>query len=214
MKDSVLMNQIKVVAFDCDGVLFDSEDANTAYYNQILERFGRPPMTPEQVSYAHMHAADQVMAHLFPDRKLLQKANTFRGEVGYLPFIKYMRIEPHLKEVLGMLRPKYKTAIATNRTNTMPYVLREHGLEGRFDHVVTAMNVSRPKPDPEMLIEILTFFDIRPEEAVYVGDSELDEQAATAAEIPLIAYKNNKLKAAHHIDSFKDLATLLIGPLS
>lgn len=205
------MNQIKVVVFDCDGVLFDSEGANTAYYNQILERFGRQPMTPEQVSYAHMHAADQVMAYLFPDSRLLQKANTVRGEVGYLPFIKHMRIEPHLKEVLGMLRPKYKTAIATNRTNTMPYVLREHGLEGQFDHVVTAMNVSRPKPDPEMLLNILTFFDIGSEEAVYIGDSELDEQAASAAGIPFIAYKNSKLKATNHIDSFKDLAALLLA---
>lgn len=205
------MDQIKVVAFDCDGVLFDSEDANTAYYNQILERFGRPPMTPEQVSYAHMHAADQVMAYLFPDRQILKKANAVRGEVGYLPFIKYMRIEPHLKEVLELLRSKYRTAIATNRTNTMPHVLREHGLEGRFDHVVTAMNVSRPKPDPEMLLEILTFFGIRPEEAVYVGDSELDEQAASAAGIPFISYKNRNLKAVHHIDSFKGLAALLLS---
>lgn len=209
MKDSASMDQIKVVAFDCDGVLFDSEDANTAYYNQILQRFGRPPMTPEQVSYAHMHAADQVMAHLFPDRQLLKKANAVRGEVGYFPFIKYMRMEPHLKEVLALLRPKYKTAIATNRTNTMPHVLREHGLEGQFDHVVTALNVSRPKPDPEMLLNILDFFHIGPEEAVYVGDSELDEQAAAAAGIPLISYKNSKLRAAHHIGSFKGLAVLL-----
>jgi HAD superfamily hydrolase (TIGR01509 family) len=205
------MNRIKVVAFDCDGVLFDSEDANTAYYNQILERFGRPPMTPEQVAYAHMHAADQVMAHLFPDRQILARANTFRGEVGYLPFIKYMRIEPHLKEILALLRKKYKTAIATNRTNTMPHVLRTHGLEGQFDHVVTAMNVSRPKPDPEMLINMLTFFGIQPEEAVYIGDSELDEQAATAAKIPFIAYKNNLLTATHHINSFKGLASLLLS---
>jgi len=211
LKDSVLMNQIKVVAFDCDGVLFDSEDANTAYYNQILERFGRPPMTPEQVYYAHMHAADQVMAHLFPDRRLLKKANAVRGEVGYFPFIKYMRIEPHLKEVLGLLRPKYKTAIATNRTNTMPHVLREHGLEGQFDHVVTAMNVSRPKPDPEMLLNILNFFDIRPKEAVYVGDSELDEQAAAAAGITFISYKNGELIAEYHINSFQELAALLLG---
>jgi HAD superfamily hydrolase (TIGR01509 family) len=205
------MNQIKVVAFDCDGVLFDSEDANTAYYNQILERFGRPPMTPEQVVYAHMHAADQVMAHLFPDREILKKVNAVRGEVGYHPFIKYMRMEPHLLEVLAQLRTKYRTAIATNRTNTMPIVLREHGLEGQFDHVVTARNVDRPKPAPDMLLKILTFFDIGPDQAVYVGDSELDEQAAAAADIQFIAYKNSELNAMFHVDSFRDLAGLLLS---
>lgn len=205
------MSFIKVVAFDCDGVLFDSADANTAYYNQILRRFGKPDMTPGQVSYAHMHTADEVMTYLFADRSLRDRANTFRGEMGYLPFIEHMRIEPHLKELLMLLRPKFKTAIATNRTNTMPYVLRAHGLEGMFDHVVTAQDVNRPKPDPEMLTNILAFFKVEPRETIYVGDSELDEQAAKAAGIPLVAYGNPALAAAYHIGSFKELAAMLLS---
>ncbi len=203
------MNHLKVVAFDCDGVLFDSEDANTAYYNHILRRFGRPDMTPEQVVYAHMHTADQVMAHLFPDQALLDRANTVRREVGYLPFIKHMRIEPYLKTLLKLLRPKFKFAIATNRTDTMPNVLSAHGLEGRFDLVVTARDVRNPKPDPEMLTNILTHFNIRPEEALYIGDSKLDEQAADAAGVPLVAFRNQTLSAAFHIESFKELEALI-----
>ena len=204
------MIHVKVVAFDCDGVLFDSEDANTAYYNQILHNLGRPPMTPRQAVYAHMHTADQAMAYLLPDKATLMRAETIRGQVGYLPFIKYMRIEPYLKTLLKRLRSNFKTAIATNRTNTMPYVLKAHGLENQFDHVVTAMDVDRPKPDPEMLINILTYFKIHPDQAVYVGDSELDEQSAKAAGIPLVAYKNQDLSAAYHINSFQELETLLL----
>lgn len=203
------MTNIKVVAFDCDGVLFDSEDANTAYYNRILHMFGLPAMTPGQVAYAHMHTVREVMEHLFSNKALLEQADAARGEMGYIPFIKYMRIEPHLKALLKSLRPKYKTAIATNRTNTMPHVLKAHGLEAGFDLVVTAGDVSRPKPDPEMLIAILTYFNIAPDEAIYVGDSELDEQAAKAAGIPLVAFGNPGLSAEHHIDSFKELEALL-----
>jgi FMN phosphatase YigB (HAD superfamily) len=204
------MNQIKVVAFDCDGVLFDSEDANTAYYNHFLRHFGLPDMTPDQVRYAHMHTAKQVMAYLFPDKPLLDRANSIRGEVGYLPFIKHMRIEPYLKMLLKALKPKFKIAIATNRTNTMPHVLGAHGLEDQFDLVVTAGDVVNPKPDPEMLATILTFFNIRPDEALYVGDSQLDEQAARSAGIPFIAYDNRDLSAVAHIASFKELETLLL----
>jgi phosphoglycolate phosphatase len=204
------MINIKVVAFDCDGVLFDSEDANTAYYNRILLQFGHPAMTPQQVAYAHMHTVDEVMAHLFPDKKVLNQANTAREEMGYLPFIKHMRIEPYLKTLLKLLRPKFKTAIATNRTNTMPHVLEAHDLENEFDLIVTAMDVGKPKPDPEMLINILSYFKISPGEAIYVGDSELDEQAAKAAGIPLVAYGNHSLSAEYHIDSFRELKTLLL----
>lgn len=204
------MTHIKVVVFDCDGVLFDSKDANTAYYNRILHQFGCPAMTPDQVAYAHMHTAGEVMEHLFPDKALLERANAARAEMGYLPFIKYMRIEPYLKTLLKLLHPNFKTAIATNRTNTMPHVLKAHDLENEFDLVVTAMDVKRPKPDPEMLINILTYFEIGPEEAIYVGDSELDEQAAKAAGVPLVAFDNRTLSAEYHIVSFEELGELLL----
>jgi len=111
---------------------------------------------------------------------------------------------------LKLLRPKFKTAIATNRTNTMPHVLKAHGLENEFDLVVTAMDVRRPKPDPEMLINILTHFHIAPDEVIYVGDSELDEQAAKAAGIPLVAFGNHRLFAEYHIGTFQELGALLL----
>ena len=75
---------------------------------------------------------------------------------------------------------------------------------------MTALDVSHPKPDPEMLINILSYFDVAPAETVYVGDSSLDEQAADKAGVPFIAYGNHDLSAAHHIDSFKDLERLLL----
>ncbi|HEX9949261.1 MAG TPA: HAD hydrolase-like protein, partial [Thermodesulfobacteriota bacterium] len=44
-------NTIKVIIFDCDGVLFDSKEANIAFYNQILSQFNLPPLTIAEVEY-------------------------------------------------------------------------------------------------------------------------------------------------------------------
>ena len=44
---------IRAVAFDCDGVMFDTARANRAYYNRVLAHFGRPPMNEEQFLYTH-----------------------------------------------------------------------------------------------------------------------------------------------------------------
>jgi len=41
---------IEVVIFDCDGVLFDSREANTVFYNHILSEFQLPPMTEEDLN--------------------------------------------------------------------------------------------------------------------------------------------------------------------
>ncbi|MBN1930888.1 MAG: HAD family hydrolase [Desulfobacterales bacterium] len=203
------MRDIKVVAFDCDGVLFDSVKANSYYYNNILAHFDRPAMTPEQFTYTHMHTVKESLAYLFEDRRKIEAANDYCKKISYIPFIKYMKIEPYLRPLLQRLRPKYKTAIATNRTDTMNYVLIEHDLEGCFDIVVSALDVEHPKPHPDQLIKILNHFNIEPNEAIYVGDSQLDEIAAKAAGISLVAYKNNSLSADHHIESLKELEAIL-----
>ncbi len=205
----MLMKNIKVVAFDCDGVMFDTVKANTAYYNHVLNHFGRPDMTPEQFAYSHMHTADQAMANLFSDEKSLEAANAYRKKMSYVPFLKHMEIEPYLKPLLERLRPKYRTAVATNRTDTMKRVLIEHTLEGCFDIVVTALDVKRPKPYPDQLLKILEHFQIEPRQAIYIGDSDLDAIAAKSAGIPIIAYKNSSIAADFYINSLKDIEDII-----
>ena len=203
------MEDIRVVAFDCDGVMFDSVQANMDYYNSILEHFGKPLMTPEQFAYAHMHTANEVLTNLFSDPEALEAACEFRKEMSYWSFIKDMKIEPGLKSLLKKIRPKYGTAVATNRSDTMQGIIAEHGLEGCFDIVVCALDVKNPKPHPESLIKIVEHFGIKPSQAIYVGDSVLDEMAAKAAGIPLVAYNNKDLSADYHITNLKELEEML-----
>ena len=61
-------------------------------------------------------------------------------------------------------------------------------------------DVPAPKPAPDILNRALAYFGIEAEEAIYIGDSSLDEQAARAAGIPLVAYRNPDLKAWRHVD--------------
>ncbi len=203
------MKNIKIVAFDCDGVMFDTKESNTAYYNQILDHFGRPAMTAEQFAYCHSHTADQAIAKLFDGEESFRAAQSYRKSMSYLPFLKYMEIEPYLKPLIETLRPRYKTAVATNRSDTMDHVISEHGLEGYFDLVVCASDVDHPKPHPDQLIKILKHFGIEPRDSLYVGDSELDEIAAKAAGVAFVAYKNRSLSADFHIQSLKQIAEIL-----
>jgi len=78
-------------------------------------------------------------------------------------------MEPDLVGLLDWMRGKYYTAIATNRTDTMPHLLREFGLAARFDLVVTSLDVERPKPFPDPLLKILKHFRAEPHEALFVG---------------------------------------------
>ena len=205
---------VSIVAFDCDGVMFDTREANRAYYNRILSGIGKAPLTDRQFDYAQMHTVDESLSFLIPEPHLLEAAYAMRRQMGYGPFIAHMVMEAHLRALLGYLRPRYKTAIATNRTDTMERVLREHRLEGQFDMVVCAHDVPRPKPAPDALLKIMAAFDARPDQMVFIGDSTLDQQAADAAGVTFLAFANPALSAEYHIDSLAEVIPILETPAS
>ncbi len=197
------------VIFDCDGVMFDTAKANTAYYNRILRHFGKPEMTSEEFGFVQMHTVNEGISFLFGDDDSIEAATAYRNQMGYEPFYAAMEIEPDLKLLLKTIRPRLKTAIATNRSDTIRRVLTVHDLEDSFDLVVGALDVPRPKPFPDSLLKVVANFKIEPSQAIFIGDSILDQQAAQAAGMPFVAYRNRSLNAAAHIDRLKALFTLL-----
>ena len=199
----------KVVAFDCDGVLFDTEEANRVYYSNILQHFGRPAVTDEQFAFVHMHTVFESLAYLFPDEQALAAAHSFRETMDYQQYLSYLKLEPHLVSLLEKLKPQFKTAIATNRSDTMNQLLAKFDLDGSFDLIVTASDVERPKPHPDVLLKISNHFQLPPDQVIYIGDSRLDELAARAVGMPLVAYRNPELSAKYYVNSLKEIEAIL-----
>jgi phosphoglycolate phosphatase-like HAD superfamily hydrolase len=124
----------------------------------------------------------------------------------YGDFLDRMIPAPEIHALLEALRGwGIRLAVNTNRKNSMEMVLERFGMSHLFDPVMTAAKVTRPKPDPEGLYRILAYWDMAPEQVAYVGDSEVDAATAAAAGVALWAYRNPKLPAKLHVDSFADL---------
>jgi HAD superfamily hydrolase (TIGR01509 family) len=205
-------NPFFAVVFDCDGVMFESRQANINFYNHLLAHFRLPLLREEQVAYIHMATADESIRYVFKGTPYLEQALAYRLQVDYTPFVRDMLPEPGLKELLALLKPRCGLAVATNRSNTIEKVIEYHGLAGYFDIVVSSLDVARPKPHPESLLKILDFFSIRPDQALYVGDSSVDAETAKAASVPFVAYKNKNLDAAFHVEQLLDIASVCGSP--
>ena len=205
------IKDIKAVVFDCDGVMFDTADANRMYYNEVLEHFGKQKLTDDQFIKVHMYTVKEALEYLFPELDSLYEVYNYMKGVGYPRFISYMRIEPGLRDLLKLLQAEgYIRAVATNRTDTMPSVLKEHKLEDQFDMVVTAADVQRPKPEPDQLLKIMGKFNLQPCQMIFIGDSQYDASASFKAETLFIAFKNKALKADFHVDSMAEIGKILI----
>ena len=119
-------------------------------------------MTEEAFHFAHMHTVKETLAYLFKDPGAFQKAASVEAQLSYTPFVAAMKMEPTLIPLLKKLRPAYKTAVATNRSDSMPTLLREHDIAPYFDLIVSASDVARPKPHPDQLLRLLDYFNVSP----------------------------------------------------
>ncbi|MCX8023329.1 MAG: HAD family hydrolase [Syntrophorhabdaceae bacterium] len=203
---------VDCVIYDCDGVLFDSLEANSRLYNHIATSMGRAPLTGEEVYYCHTHTVHESIRYMFRgDEELGNKAlNFLKQNVDMVQFISYLKMEPNLMEVLQILKERgIKRAICTNRTTTMGPIMERFGLRPFFDVVVTALDTSKPKPDPESVSIIIQKLNVEKDRVLYIGDSEVDMETAGSSGVRFIAYKNPSLKADGYIDDHLSLLTFL-----
>lgn len=199
------MKAFKGIIYDCDGVLFESRQANLAYYNRVQEYFGEPPVRSEDRERAHLchtAASPKVFEVLLgPDR--VSAALEFAATVDYRQFIPYMEPEPGMVNALATLARHLPLAVATNRGTSMPEILRHFELCDYFSAVVTSRDVPRPKPYPDMLLLAAERLRRKPDELLFIGDSELDREAAAAARIPFASYKGElgaDIAVRHHAE--------------
>jgi phosphoglycolate phosphatase len=201
---------LKLIIFDCDGVLFDSREANRNYYNHLLQKFGCPAMNEDELDFVHTHNVTDSVAHIFRRHPQIARdvVDRYRTELDYTPFLKYMIMEPDLMEFLRLIKPLYHTAISTNRTTTMPLLLDIFQLRPWFEQVVTALDTPRPKPAPDGLHMILENFGVQVDESIYIGDSEVDRAHTGSVGMRMIAFKNHALDADYHVDNFMAIPRL------
>ena len=202
--------KLKAVVFDCDGVMFDTALANRKYYDEVLTVFNKPVLNEEQFINIHMMTVKEAIQYLFSEMEDLSTVYDCLSHIGYHKFIDYMVMEEGLKELLGRLKAGgYIRGVATNRTNTMEKVLEDFHLQDFFEVVVTAATVKNPKPDPEQLLLIMAKYHLKPDEILFIGDSEYDRQAAVSAKVWFAAFKNPGLKADVNVVSMDEIARIL-----
>ena len=108
---------------------------------------------------------------------------------------KHISLDPEAHRVLNTLQHSKKLALVTNFDHPphVHSVLSTLGLTPYFDSVVISAEVGIKKPDPRIFDTTLEQTGLKPEEVIYVGDTEDDTKAARAAGIvPILIQRDTE----------------------
>lgn len=175
---------IKAVIFDFDGVVANTAGNFTKTLEEIYGKYKKKYNGKKE-----FHADIKGFYKEFINTPPLEKNNIslekFSDEAINNPNenLSEKDLIPGIKETLIKLKKEgIKTALATNSPRSRANkALKELRIEELFDFTITPCEVSFPKPNPEMIIETTKWLNIKPEEAIFIDDSEEAIQAGIEA---------------------------------
>lgn len=183
-------NRIKLLVFDWDGTLADSEHFIVAAMQAAITEQRLAPRSPDEIRSIIGLGLMEAVAVLFPgvsEIELQLLTDSYRQYYSANARGK-TTLFPEVIETLSRLQQQdYKLAIATGKSRKgLDNSLRETGI-GDFFQVTRCADETFSKPNPQMLIDIMNELVVTPENTLMIGDSEFDLLMAKNANVAPVA---------------------------
>lgn len=183
----------KAVIFDLDGTLLNTLDDLADSTNYALSKFGYPTRTIDEVRQFVGNGVAKLIERAIPEGKNnpnFEKCLAIFKE-NYAQNM-YNKTAPYngIIEMLSNLKSKgIKIAVVSNKFDLAVKELCKKYFEGFIDFAAGENEAQgiKKKPAPDTVISALNEFNFAPEDAVYVGDSDVDIMTAKNSKMPCIS---------------------------
>ena len=175
--------RIKVILFDLDGTLLDTNDMIIQSFNHTYRKHLQKEVPREEIVRNFGETLITTLTRDCP-HCVEEALATYRG-FQVENFDRLITIHTGVKEYVKKLHDRgYVLAIVTSRlSESVMRGLNHFDLTGYFDCIIGADDTEKHKPDPEPALMALEKLGFRPEEAIFVGDSPFDVLCAKNAGI-------------------------------
>ena len=186
-------SQLRGCLLDVDGTLIDSNDAHARSWLEVL--------TAEEfdVSYAQVRAlvgmgGDKLvraLTGLDVEKGRGKEIATRRKQIFLRQYLPSLGATPGAHELLRSLRDRgLQLVIATSaREDELNALLEQAQLSDLIRHRTTSDDADDSKPDPDIVHAALVRGQLGPREAIMLGDTPYDIEAAHRAGVPSIALR-------------------------
>jgi phosphoglycolate phosphatase len=208
---------IKLLMFDLDGTLVDTCRDITNALNYVLNSYGLNGLTVEDTKKLVGEGLTKLVEEVLGGGKERLLDDAMGKFLAYYSghIADYSSEFPRVTETLERLAGYRKAVISNKRESLSVRLLELLGLLKYFDLVVGSDTTSEKKPSSIPLIYVLRRLEVSAGDAVMIGDSNYDIEAARKAGVKTIAvtygYRGRQYlaDADFMIDSFGDLPAIL-----
>lgn len=177
---------MKLVVFDVDGTLIDSQQLIVGAMDAAFDSVGLPPAGRERVLSIVGLSLDVAVERLLPDTALSQRdaaVDAYRQAFLTRRIVEEAPLYEGARACLDALLPREDLllGVATGKSRRgLDAMLDHHALRGHFVSLRTA-DTHPSKPHPEMLLAACADAGVDPRDAIMIGDTEFDMEMARAA---------------------------------
>lgn len=191
---------MRAVIFDLDGTLLDGREGIYWQYEQLTREFDGAPASRKEIAAAMHGTVDQVARRLVKNVEVPFESIQERHDQLIAESLVHWQLYDGVEELLPILRRiGIRVGAVTSGNHHTVGALEGMGIKKYFDIVVSAKDVTNPKPHPEGIEMALMHMDVPAHEAAMIGDTTGD----------IIAGKNAKLAKTiaitHGFGQFEEL---------
>ena len=199
------MENVKAIIFDWDGTIVDSMPVHIEAYLKALEKFG--VKAEEQDILDLVGTPTEIIAETVAKKYGVDANGNEIAEQKIKNYIEFSKnknlIFDGAVETLQILKQKYRLAMLSGSTRKQLDNYSE--ILKVFEFTVAGKEASKPKPNPDALLDLADKLDLLPSECVYIGDFWQDMMAAESGGLWAIGIRNRYVSDEELTDAGADV---------
>jgi HAD superfamily hydrolase (TIGR01509 family) len=210
---------IKAVIFDIDGTLIDTVDLHAEAWVEALGHFGHEIAFPDMRSQIGK-GGDQILHGLLPPEVIEERGDAikdFRSDLFKREYLHRARAFPGVRELFERIRAAGQKAVLASSGNADEVEKYKEiaGIADLIESATSSDDAQRSKPFPDIFEAALAkLTPLTPDEAVVIGDTPYDAEAARKAQMKSIGvlsggFSEQALRDAGCIAVYRDVEDLL-----
>lgn len=186
---------LRGVLLDVDGTLIDSNDAHAAAWADAFREFGYDDIVAERVQPLVGMGGDKLLPQLTGLDHQSDRAKAIverRKEIFKTMYLPHLRAFPCVHELLARFKQDdLALIVATSaQKEELNELLEQTQLEELIDRKTSSSDADRSKPDPDIIKAALDRGQLRPDEALMLGDTPYDVEAAIHSGVATVAFRS------------------------